>query len=470
MRATTAWRFVRIRPFDISTESGRTHERYRVAMVTILANVCSRALGMCGMVLGVGLTTPYLGSERFGVWMTIASLTAMLSLLDLGTGNALTNHVARVAARGEDDTLRRAITGGLGFMAVIGAVAALLLLGVAAVLPWDRLLKLSDPLAATEARQAAMVFAVMFGINILSTGIQKVFIGLQRGFEAHAAAGLGSLLTIAGLVAATSGRAGVPTLLLVTSASQTVSALLLAMLLVRRRQLGVQRLTQTIRIEGSDLMRVSLLFLVLQVGTMVGWGADVLIISSQLGASHAALYSVTDRLFQFVAIPLGVVNAPLWAAYADAHARNDTAFIRRTLKSSLGLTLSIATIGSTALLLAASPLIERWTHGTVQADQSVVVAFALWTILSTTGNAFAMFLNGVGFIRPQVVSVFLFCSIATPMKFLLMDRFGTAGLLLATIGSYTLAVPLLYATLFRPLVTEALLARPSRRPVFRAFR
>ncbi|MDP3759115.1 MAG: hypothetical protein Q8R01_01205 [Ramlibacter sp.] len=49
------------------------------------ANVLSLGVALVVMVLTVGLTIPYLGAERFGVWMTIASFVGMFS--DLISGN-----------------------------------------------------------------------------------------------------------------------------------------------------------------------------------------------------------------------------------------------------------------------------------------------------------------------------------------------------------------------------------------------
>ena len=81
-----ALRYVRLTPFDVQTEQGRRDERYRVALLSILANVLSRVVGVVLTLLSVSLTLPYLGVERFGIWMTVASFAAMLTFLDLGGG------------------------------------------------------------------------------------------------------------------------------------------------------------------------------------------------------------------------------------------------------------------------------------------------------------------------------------------------------------------------------------------------
>ena len=93
-----AMRILSPRPGEMSTPDGRARVRVRMAFWATLTSVAYRGLAMLLLVLGVRLTTAYLGTTRFGVWATFASMTAMLSLLDLGVGNALVNRIAHAVA------------------------------------------------------------------------------------------------------------------------------------------------------------------------------------------------------------------------------------------------------------------------------------------------------------------------------------------------------------------------------------
>jgi len=57
--------------------------------------------------------------------MTIASFVGMLTFLDLGVGNALTNKVAEAAAQDNAESLRRTISGGWDFYLFLVAVCHL---------------------------------------------------------------------------------------------------------------------------------------------------------------------------------------------------------------------------------------------------------------------------------------------------------------------------------------------------------
>ncbi len=448
MNFITARRYLRLVPFDTRTEQGRHDERYRLAAVSILANVLSKAVGIVVIVLSVSLTVTYLGVERFGVWMTVASFAGLLTFLDLGIGNALTNHVAQRAATDKPELLCQTISGGLAFLAMIGVCMALLLWLIAANLPWEVLVKVDQPELLLEARQAAMCFALLFGLNIFTNGIQRVFAGMQQAYLGHLATALGSLVACAGLWFAAAAHQGIPVLLTVMLGSQSAAGLLLLGLLVVRKQFTLGGILGFAKLESRHLFRAGGLFFILQIGTMVGWGADSLIISSTLGAAQVAIFSVVQRLFQLATQPLAIMNAPLWGAYADAHVRNDRLFIRKTLKKSMSITLAGATLGAILLLVFHPWLIEKWTHGTIVVPLLFVATYAVWVILEACGNAFAMFLNGTGIVKQQISVVMLFVVLALPLKFMLVGSMGLMALPLATIAAYVISHVGLYGLFF----------------------
>ncbi len=442
-------RYLRFRPFDVSTPAGRDAERYRLAALAVATNVVSKAANLLLIALSIKLTIPYLGQERFGVWATFASLAAMLALMDLGVGNAIVNRVAHAAADPDPQRLRQAVTGGTGVLAILGLVSVVILLVAAWLLPWRKLFRLTDDAVAVEALHAAVAFSLVFGANLVSTGLLKALAGQQRQFEANLiGAGLAVLACIA-LLAASSAQLGVPWLIVSTFGVQSMAGLPVIGLLHRRQVLSFARIAHSTRREWPDLIRSGTLYFVLQVGTMVGWGSDSLILASLLGAGHVAIYAVAQRLFQFASLPAMMLNSPLWAAYADASSREDHRFVARTLRTSFLTSLSLTSFLSIAVLACSSLLIPWWTEEVVAVPMAVLAGFAVWTVIEAGGNAFAMYLNGCGIVRPQVTVVLAFCLVALPLKLILASQFGVAGLLCATIGAYLLVVVGLYSTLYR---------------------
>ena len=447
-------RYLRLAPFDTSSEQGRSDERYRLAALSMAANVLSRGTSLIVMILTVSLTIRYLGAERFGVWMTIASFVGMLTFLDLGVGNALTNKVAQVAAQDDPEALRRTISGGLGFLFVLGCAMGALLYGLANVLPWDRLIKVKDFAFHAEILDTLAVFSILFGFNLFTNGIQRVFAGLQRAFEAHFVSVAGSCSSLLALWTATRLEAGIPYLLAATLGIQLLANLGLLFVLARRNLFTVSRIASDTRKEARHLLNVGGLFFILQIGTMVGWGADSLIISSTLGAAQVAAFSIVQRLFQLVTQPMSILNAPLWGAYADAHSRGDKTFIRKTLKTSVIGTSSFCFAGAAALVTLGEHLIQIWTGNAVNISLTLLAAYGGWAILDATGNALAMFLNGCGIVKPQVFTVIVFVIFSIPAKLFSISNFGLEAMIIGQALIYLLITSVSYGAIFRMSLRE----------------
>lgn len=439
------------------SEQHRAAERFRRAAWSAATNAVARALALLVILAGIRWTLPYLGPERLGIWMTIAGFVALLVFLDLGIANALTTRVATIAAKGSKSELSRSISGGLAYLALISLLAGGALYIASCILPWDILVKRNSPSSSQETRAAAQCFSLLYVAHLISTGIQKVFAGLQRSYEAHISIAVSSAFALLVLWFAARANASVPTLLLITLGIPTAGPLLLLAPLVRENLLQVQGLASTIKHEARALSGTAPHFFLLQLGTTVAWGADTLIISSTVGAAAVAAYSVTQRLFQLVIQPIGIANAPLWGAYADANARGDTAYIRNTLISSMRWTLCAAVIVALALILSGQTIIQLWTASeAIHVSVSLIISWAAWAIMDCAGNAWSVFMSGNGLTKPQAAAAMLFCCTAIPLKIVLIQHFGVSGLVWGTVACYGICVFGLHATFYRSEIATSI--------------
>jgi O-antigen/teichoic acid export membrane protein len=154
--------------------------------------------------------------------------------------------------------------------------------------------------------------------------------------------------------------------------------------------------------------------------------------------------------------PMLILNGPLWPAYADADARNDRAFIRKTLVSAASVTLVYT--ASSVLLLAwgSAPLLRRWTGGAVAPPAEIVYALGVWTIVAAMANCFAMFLNGMGILKPQVIAVLVIIAIGVPLKFLVARALGIDAMIYIFSAFFVVTLVTLYGVLYRVPIEDHL--------------
>ena len=205
---------VRLRPFDTKTAAGRSQERYRRAGLTAIAAVAAKLVAVVVMLVTVRLTLDYLGSERYGMWMTIGSITLMLGFADFGIGNGVLNVVADANGRDDRRLGREAVSSGFFLLSFVGIGLLVIFAVVSTLVPWARVYNVTAPEAMSEAGPATAVFFLVWVLNVPLGVVQRAQLGYQRGFVNYIWQAAGSCLALAGAILAIKADAGLPWLVL----------------------------------------------------------------------------------------------------------------------------------------------------------------------------------------------------------------------------------------------------------------
>ena len=189
---------------------------------------------------------------------------------------------------------------------------------------------------------------------------------------------------------------------------------------------------------ARSLLRVGLLFLVLQLAVAVAFTSNSIIIAAMIGPSAVADYAVVSKLFMIPTLLVGFALGPLWPAYREALSRGDVQWVRRTFRRSIRLSLSVAGLVSAALVVLGLPVIAVWVGtSSVQPSFGLVLAIGIWTTLSAVGTAVAMLLNGAQVMRFQVVTAVLMATANILLSIALTSRIGVAGVVWGSVIAYS---------------------------------
>jgi len=388
----------------------------------------------------IPLTVTYLGDERFGVWMTIFSLATTLTFLNLGIGNALVRHVAESKSK-DNKEYSLTVVRGLFLLTAVGALSLLILTLTYFMSDKFSFIKTTSELASLDRENLAITFIVIFSIGIPINGIYKILLGLQLSWIVHAYKSVGYILTIILIFLLANIEADPHYLLLASYGVQTLMPLVPAYFIVRKTVGNINYRSFTIKNslpEMKMLFGKGWLFLVLQMGAMIGWGSDILLVSSIIGAGAAAQYAIAQRLFQLLTIPLSIINMPLWGAYADAAAKKDQSFLVYAFTRSILITIISASILSISIYAVSEFAINYWIDETIVVPKSILAGFAIWKILESTGHAFSYYLYGIEKIRGFAILTCCFCVVALPCKLMITPQIGSQAVVWITAFFYTI--------------------------------
>src|ERR1039458_5313747 len=451
-------RFLRLRPFDTSTESGRSQERQRRAFLSTMAAFAAKGIAIVTQLVTVPMTLNYLGAERFGLWMAISSVVSMLAFADLGVGNGLLRAPPQAPGRGDAAGMRAAISSATVFLSGVSFVV-LLLLGIAhSEIPWATFFNVHTPLATFEAEPAATAFLVCFALNIPATMVQRIQLGLQMGFVANLWLAGGSALSLIGVLICVHFHVGLQWLVVSFAGAPVVANTANALLFfsVSRPDLRPQPRLVT-RSASQGVIRTGLMFLILQLVAALIYTSDSVVIARIMGASAVAVYAVPDKMFGVIPLIMSMVLLPLWPAYGEAIARNDIAWVHRILKKTIILSLLVSVSFSLAFCLFGERLLSLWAGHAIFAPAALLLGMGLWKVIEAVGNSAAVYLNGNNLIREQVVIACPMAITALFAKFYLVTHFGVAGAIWSTVLAYlTVAAVPIYLLVRKSLARHVL--------------
>ena len=436
---------IALQPFDISTPGGRAQERYRRAVLSTLASVAAKIVSVGTALISVPLALHYLGAERYGMWMTMSSLVAMLSFADFGIGNGVVNAVANAYGRDQIGEIRGYLSSGFF---VLSAIAASVLLIFSLAYPfvcWYCVFNVKLPDAQSDSGPALTVLIICFALAIPFNVVQRAQMGLQKGFTASLWQCFGSVLGLVGVISAIHFRAGLAWLVAGLAGAPLIASLLNSLVFFgwQQRELA----PSFAYVSRAGILRVAhvgMLFFLLQIMVTLTFTADNIIIAQLLGATAVAQYSVPEKMFSAVSTVLTMMLMPLWPAYGEALARGDRAWARRTLKRSFLAAVAISAFSSAVLVLAGPQIIRLWVGNVIQPSFILLLGLGIWKVVEAGGNAFAVYLNGAHIVKAQVVIATTTAFAALALKVYLVRRIGVAGLPWGTLTAYLIFAMLPY--------------------------
>ena len=392
----------------------------------------------------------YLGVPAFGVWAAITSVVALMAFTDLGIGNGVLNMLSQAFGRDDHVAIRQIVATAGVLLAGIGAAGFAVFLLLHPFVPWDTVLGARHTVPRAAVAAAVLVFAAVFAVGLPVTLIQRVQFALQMGYLngiVQAGSGILSLLFI---YLVTRTALGLPGMLAATLAAPVLVTLASAAWMHRRTPQYFPSSADFVPARVRPILSSGFQFLFLGLSFCLAQMSDSVVIANTAGAQDVASFAVHQKLASPIAFIGGMALTPLWAAYGEAMARGDVAWVRHAFRRSLAI-LAAAGIGLSALLMwGLEPLMQIWLRGRLPADGWMAAALLLWLSVELMGKAVSVFLHGVGMVSQQVWIAAAFLPICLAAKVWGGLHFGAVGVVFGT----TLAFVLVHAWPYWRLVRQ----------------
>lgn len=245
------------------------------------------------------------------------------------------------------------------------------------------------------------------------------------------------MCSVVGLAIGIGLRVSMPVLFLLTFGSVTAVSVATALWLVVWHKPWLRPRGRQVDRDGvRGLLNSGWSFLLIQIAAVVVFSSDNLIVSHYLGAAEVTPYSVTWRLAGFSAVLQSLMFPALWPAYADASARGDGGWIRRTFWLTLRGTLALNLICAAGLVFFGQTVIRWWASAAAAPSRSLLLAMATWSVISGAMSVQSCLLGALNRTRVQAVLSVGAAAMNVAISIALVTRMGSLGVILGTILSY----------------------------------
>ena len=382
-----------------------------------------------------------LSPELFGVWMLLSALLGFMSFADLGVGNGVLNNTTKVNAKRDTKFLHRTLISGY---AVTSGAGLLLYLSW---LLWSCLSHESTSLVGhismvnrVEVMRALTIFVFFLAINIPFSLVQKVQLGLQKGYWNGVNQLVSALLMILAVPLTLSYGGGLSELILATLGVQTLVNVTNTLIWLYFNNMFRMEVwfSSLDKLTTIGLLRTGSMFFVLQLAAAFAFQSDAIVISHTLGTSVYGDFAIVQKLFLFISMILSAAMIGLWPAFGDAFTNNKIDWVIKALKRAMLGAAVISILLVTILSVIAPSIIEFWLKADLRPGWDLLLVLAIWTVIDAVAQVPAAFMNGAGILRAQLLVAIAMASTAFAAKWLLTPIMGVAGAVLSTILAYCL--------------------------------
>jgi O-antigen/teichoic acid export membrane protein len=431
------------------------HSRGGRIAAAVSSGVATRGLSALATLLTLPLAVRYLGAERFGVWATTTSTVVFLNLLDFGIASTLTNQVARAYAVGDREYASRYATNALVLTAAVACLAGGALLMTWSHVNWMRLFNVSHGVPPAEVSATVAVAIALVLLGLPASLCHKILAGYQEVHVGNVAVAAGTLASLAGLLAGIALRVSMPVLFVMSSGGVTVAnlAALVGLLFWRKPWLRPKLLQVNWRV-ARELLGSGVGFFLIQIAGAVVFSSDNVVVSHYLGAAQVTPYSVTWRLVGLSAVAQGLVFPALWPAYAEAYAKGEYKWMRSAFRATLRISL-VLNLGFAVLLVGVGkPLIRWWAGAAAVPTSALLLAMAVWAVISGCMTVESCLLAAVSRTREQGILSLIAATLNLGLSILLVKRIGVVGVISGTILSYLFVLVVPQSLIVRTVLRE----------------
>lgn len=386
----------------------------------------------------VPLTIGYINPVQYGIWLTISAIVGWMNFFDIGLGNGLKNKLAHALALNQEEEMNKYVSTTYAAMSIIALVFFVGVSAVSFFVDWNKLLNIPSSVAY-NVRPVIIVVLLCCSVQFVMQLLNTLLTATHQPSKSSVIAFIGQFATLVIIFILTKTVPGNLMILVLVLAGTPILVIFISGIYLFRTNLKLltPKLKNVDFRFAKSLINTGGIFFFIQMGALILFQTDTIIITRILGPEAVTTFSVSNKLFSILIMAFSIIITPFWSAFTDAFAKKDFDWIKLNIKKMRQLWI-VLSIGALGLFFISQTVFRLWIGKAVLVPISLSLGMAFYVMAYMWQTLHVYLLNGVGKVRLQLYLVIASSLANIPLAVFLGKQFGLVGIVSANTFLFTI--------------------------------
>lgn len=418
-----------------------TDERSKTVNKNIFQSVIYKVASILLSLVIVPLTIGFINAEQYGIWLTISSIVGWIGYFDLGFGHGLRNKYATAKAKGDLTLAAKLLSTTYAAIFLIFFTIYVIFCFVNPHIDWCAFLNVTQ-VSNDELQTMMYILFGFFSLNMVLGVLKSLLLGDQRTSYTSKIGVVEQICSVICIFILTKTVAPDLKYLVFVYSGVPCAVFLFFSLFVYLPKSGIFREIRPSfsKIDFSlakGLLSLGGKFFIIQISLLLIFQCVNIIISRNCGQLAVTQYNLAYKYYQILYMFSVIILTPYWSAFTDAYAKQDFAWMNKTV--SLLNKLLLLAVPAILLMVVVSPIFFKlWVGGQVEVPMGINIMTALYVLSQIFSGVHTYIINGLGKVTIQLIIYVISSLMAIPLMDYLSKMYGVIGILIVLIIVYSM--------------------------------
>ncbi|AZQ61550.1 hypothetical protein EI427_04690 [Flammeovirga pectinis] len=390
----------------------------------------------------IPLSISYLGSENYGIWLTLFSFLSFFTFFDFGIGHGLRNNLTTALSKNKIILAKEYVSTTYITLLVISICLSSIFILFFNLIDWQSIFKFNS----VESQNFILIIKIIYICFFFNLTFKCIDI---ISYSNHKSSFPGILIFINSLCSFTIiyilnnlESNSIVYYGYTIAFTQIMTYVIANIFLFRFKFNTIKPNFKSFKKKHlKKIFGLGMNFFLIQICAVILFSSDNLIITQIFSPDQVTVYNIPYKFFGIFKVGTSLILIPLWSAFTTAITKNDIIWIKNTINKSLIFVTLISVIVLISMFFA-NEIFALWIGNNITIPNELNIIMGIYIICTMYLQVFSMFLNGSSKIKIQLYSGTLSAIINIPLSIYFAKRlnFGLSGVIMATLATNILSL------------------------------